>query len=359
MSSPCGGYSACVAPKAMAEDFWKDWPELHLKATSADYYFESYNHYGVHEDIFQDGVTIPAFQQAITQNSHIFQGKVVLEVCSGLGLCSLFAAKAGARKVIAIEAHSELAEVSREIARRNGYDEVIEVVCGRPRSLEKLPGGIEKVDIIVCLFMGYFLMYEARLPELIEARDRWLKPGGLMFPDRAKLFVSMVQDGDHKRKHYDFFDDVWGFDFSSVKEAAKADPVVQECDETALVTSSTCILNLDLLRCSVATCYEMSAKFKLRCRHEGSLDAMVCWFEIWFGACHKPISFSTGPESTLTCWKQTVFFLQGTTRRVKAGDEVHCMMAVKKLVEERRHLDIKIACKVNTGSQQIHYFRWM
>eukprot|EP00435_Cladocopium_sp_Y103_P016835 s2033_g4.t1 len=48
-----------------------------------------------------------------------------------------------------------------------------------------------------------------------------------------------------------------------------------------------------------------------------------------------------------------------TTRRVKAGDEVHCMMAVKKLVEERRHLDIKIACKVNTGSQQIHYFRWM
>eukprot|EP00435_Cladocopium_sp_Y103_P007924 s2848_g2.t1 len=72
MSSPCGGYSACVAPKAMAEDFWKDWPELHLKATSADYYFESYNHYGVHEDIFQDGVTIPAFQQAITQSRSVY-----------------------------------------------------------------------------------------------------------------------------------------------------------------------------------------------------------------------------------------------------------------------------------------------
>ncbi|CAL1162987.1 unnamed protein product [Cladocopium goreaui] len=107
----------------MAEDFWKDWPKMNLKATSAEYYFESYNHYGVHEDIFQDGVTIPAFQQAISQNAHIFQGKVVLEVCSGLGLCSLFAAKAGAQKVIAIEAHSELAEVSREIARRNGYEE--------------------------------------------------------------------------------------------------------------------------------------------------------------------------------------------------------------------------------------------
>ena len=336
----------------------EEWPESTLKATSADYYFESYNHYGVHEDIFQDGVTIPAFQQAILQNAHIFEGKVVLEVCSGLGLCSLFAAKAGAKRVIAIEAHPELAEASRHIAKSNGYDKVIEVVCGVPSDLTKLPGE-DQVDIIVCLFMGYFLLYEARLPQLIEARDKWLKPGGLMFPDRAKMFVSLVQDSDHKRKHYDYFDDVYGFDFSSLKEAAKADPVIQECDETALISSSTCILNLDLLRCSVSTCYEFSSKFKLRCRHEGPLDAMVCWFEIWFGAGHKPISFSTGPESTLTCWKQTLFFFQGTARRVKPGDEVNCMLAVRKLVKERRHLDVKIACKVNTGSQQIHYFRWM
>eukprot|EP00434_Breviolum_minutum_P001610 symbB.v1.2.001421.t1/scaffold34.1/size402451/2 len=50
---------------------------------------------------------------------------------------------------------------------------------------------------------------------------------------------------------------------------------------------------------------------------------------------------------------------QCTARRVKPGDEVNCMLAVRKLVKERRHLDVKIACKVNTGSQQIHYFRWM
>eukprot|EP00439_Symbiodinium_sp_Y106_P042936 s2312_g5.t1 len=42
-----------------------------------------------------------------------------------------------------------------------------------------------------------------------------------------------------------------------------------------------------------------------RSRYSGSLDGLITWFEIWFSACHKPISFCTGPESLPTCWKQT------------------------------------------------------
>eukprot|EP00434_Breviolum_minutum_P011734 symbB.v1.2.010354.t1/scaffold677.1/size173266/2 len=158
--------------------------------------------------------------------------------------------------------------------------------------------------------MGYFLLYEARLPQLIEARDKWLKPGGLMFPDRAKMFVSLVQDPDHKRKHYDYFDDVYGFDFSSLKEAAKADPVIQECDETALISSSTCILNLDLLRCSVSTCYEFSAKFKLRTLELGAAgpttETLVEWdlgINIWTQDKERLIKFvvlnTLGPRDAM------------------------------------------------------------
>ncbi|CAJ1389409.1 unnamed protein product [Effrenium voratum] len=56
------------------EDFLRDWPQLKLKASSADYYFESYNHYGVHEDILRDGATLPAFQQAILQSRKLGSG---------------------------------------------------------------------------------------------------------------------------------------------------------------------------------------------------------------------------------------------------------------------------------------------
>ncbi|CAJ1425161.1 unnamed protein product [Effrenium voratum] len=133
-------------------------------------------------------------------------------------------------KALAESAHPELAELGAAIARQNGYGEVIEFVCGKP-SLVQLPGG-EKADIIVSLFMGYFLMYEARLEELLQARDRFLKPDGLMFPDRAKLFVSLMEDPDYKRSHYEYFGDVWGFDFSAMKEAAMSEPVVQEVNES-------------------------------------------------------------------------------------------------------------------------------
>jgi hypothetical protein len=32
--------------------------------------------------------------------------------------------------------------------------------------------------------MGYCLFYESMLDTVLYARDKWLKPGGLMFPDR-------------------------------------------------------------------------------------------------------------------------------------------------------------------------------
>ncbi|CAJ1438969.1 unnamed protein product, partial [Effrenium voratum] len=57
-------------------------------------------------------------------------------------------------------------------------------------------------------------------------------PDGLMFPDRAKLFVSLMEDPDYKRSHYEYFGDVWGFDFSAMKEAAMSEPVVQEVNES-------------------------------------------------------------------------------------------------------------------------------
>ena len=48
----------------------------------------------------------------------------------------------------------------------------------------KLPEGVEKVDIIISEWMGYCLFYESMLDSVLYARDKWLAPNGLMFPDR-------------------------------------------------------------------------------------------------------------------------------------------------------------------------------
>lgn len=46
----------------------------------------------------------------------------------------------------------------------------------------------EKVDIIVSEWMGFYLLHEAMLNSVIVARDKFLKPDGLMFPESATLY---------------------------------------------------------------------------------------------------------------------------------------------------------------------------
>lgn len=52
--------------------------------------------------MLKDDVRTLAYRDAMYQNSHLFKDKVVLEVGCGTGIMCLFAAKAGAKRVIAV-----------------------------------------------------------------------------------------------------------------------------------------------------------------------------------------------------------------------------------------------------------------
>jgi len=343
----------CLAPEK------EEWAPSPLTVSSADYYFDSYNHYGVHEDVLKDTITTYAFQNAIKQNAHLFRGAVVLDVCAGLGVNALFAAQAGAKKVIALESQQELISMASEVAVKNGYGpDVIEFVCGSPSTLEHLPGGLESVDIIVSQWMGYFLMYEARLGEVLCARDKWLKPGGLLFPDRAKMHMALMEDAPYHQHHFEYYHNVWGFDFSAMKDAAHNEPVVAHFEQAQLLSPPVCVLELDLYNCKAEDCFAMASSFQLICKREGKAHALLFWFEIRFESGHKPVAFTCGPESTPTCWKQTAFFMNGPPLKVKANDRVRGMLAVRKPNDAKRSLDIKISTRMNSAKPRLQIFRW-
>lgn len=44
--------------------------------TSRDYYFDSYAHFGIHEEMLKDEVRTLTYRNAIYHNKHLFQGKV-------------------------------------------------------------------------------------------------------------------------------------------------------------------------------------------------------------------------------------------------------------------------------------------
>ena len=59
---------------------------------------------------------------------------------------------------------------------------------------------IQQFDIIISEWMGYFLLYESMLDTVLEARDRYLKPGGLIFPDHATMYLAAIEDQDYKEE---------------------------------------------------------------------------------------------------------------------------------------------------------------
>ncbi|KAB2027399.1 hypothetical protein ES319_D05G030400v1 [Gossypium barbadense] len=138
--------------------------------TSADYYFDSYSHFGIFSEMLKDVVRTKTYQNVIYRNKFLFQNKVVLDVGAGTGILSLFCAKAGAAHVYAVEC-SHMADMAKQIVETNGLSDVVTVLKGKIEEIE-LP--VAKVDIIISEWMGYFLLFENMLNTVLYARDKWL-----------------------------------------------------------------------------------------------------------------------------------------------------------------------------------------
>jgi protein arginine N-methyltransferase 1 len=309
---------------------------------SEQHYFKSYDHHGIHEEMLKDEVRTRSYMNAIMQNKHIFKDKVVLDVGCGTAILSMFAAKAGAKHVIGVDM-STIIFKAREIVKVNGLSDKITLLQGKMEEVE-LP--FPKVDIIISEWMGYFLLYESMLDTVLYARDTYLNKDGLIFPDKATIFFAGIEDGDYKEDKIEFWNDVYGFDYTPLKATALSEPLVDTVEVKAAVTEPTAVLTLDLYTCTTAD-LAFQSKFKLNATRDDFIHALVSWFDIDFTACHKPIRFSTGPHTKYTHWKQTVFYLEDVLT-VQQGESVELDLDVRPNNKNRRDLDIKISYELET-----------
>lgn len=306
--------------------------------TSKDYYFDSYAHFGIHEEMLKDEVRTLTYRNSIYHNKHLFRGKTVLDVGCGTGILCMFAAKAGAKKVIGIEC-SSIVEHAERIVKANKLDNIITLVKGKVEEVE-LPEGIEKVDIIISEWMGYCLFYESMLNTVIFARDKWLTPGGLIFPDRATLYVCAIEDRQYKDEKINWWDNVYGFDMSCIRKVAISEPLVDVVDPKQVVSNSCLIKEIDMYTVKLED-LTFSAPFHLQCRRNDYIQALVTFFNIEFTKCHKRTGFSTDPASPYSHWKQTVFYIDEYLT-CKKGEELFGVFHVKPNKSNIRDLDFTI-----------------
>jgi protein arginine N-methyltransferase 1 len=181
----------------------------------------------VYTSIFDQHINTLSFRAAIEINSEFFEDKTVLVINSGIRLYSLFCAKAGARKVFSLEPNKTYFKFQKKIVQQNRYQDIIEVYSCDVEDIYD----IGYVDIIICEWMGNFLLSNSLLKKVIYARDRFLVKDGLIFPDKATLYIAGVQDEEFKQNKFKMWDNVYSVNMNCVKNVSFKDPLIDSIDK--------------------------------------------------------------------------------------------------------------------------------
>uniref|UniRef100_A0A8C1WTX8 type I protein arginine methyltransferase n=1 Tax=Cyprinus carpio TaxID=7962 RepID=A0A8C1WTX8_CYPCA len=303
-----------------------------LREDEDEAYFSSYGHYSIHEEMLKDKVRTESYRDFMYRNMDIFKDKVVLDVGCGTGILSMFAAKAGARKVIAVD-QSEIIYQAMDIVRSNKLEDTITLIKGR---IEEIDLPVEKVDIIISEWMGYFLLFESMLNTVLYARDRYLAEDGLVYPDRCNISLAAVGDTEKHSDRIAFWDAVYGFKMTCMKKAVIPEPVVEMLKHETVISEPAVIKTIDCGSVTVSE-LEFTENFSLKIKASTFCTVM----------------FSTAPDCTKTHWKQTVFLLESPIP-VKTGEELPGQITVHKNRKDPRALliTLDIAGRKQTYSLQ-------
>ncbi|KAF2706301.1 histone-arginine methyltransferase CARM1 [Pleomassaria siparia CBS 279.74] len=323
--------------KALKEKVPDDLDKIRLDDHRDTSYFESYKGAGIHREMIEDRVRTEGYRDFIEKNVDLFKGKTVLDVGCGTGILSLFCARAGAKKVFAVD-NSDIAVRAKEIVKKNGYDDRVEVIQGKIEDFhtQRLIG-TGKVDIIISEWMGYGLLFEGMLDSVLVARDLYLKRDGLMVPSHCTLRVAPVSDSEwiSEQTGEKFWNDVYGFDFSPMLGGGllgDKDIGVYDVPSKAICGSASTFYTIDIANVTLKE-LDFTAPFSTTLEKEiESLDAFAIWFDTffmppgskqdleagdvlnWGKNGEQGWAFSTGPVGTPTHWHQAVLQLKKEDR---------------------------------------------
>ncbi|XP_017043071.1 protein arginine N-methyltransferase 1 [Drosophila ficusphila] len=247
------------------------------------------------------------FHTAITQNRHLFKNRIILVLCCGPGTLALMAAQMGAKRVYAVD-YSKVTGYTELVVRQNRYESIIKVLNGHMKDL-KLP---EKVDGIVCNWMGHCLLYESEILEVIEARNRWLKKGGFILPDLGSLYLLASEEHALKNDRCNWWRSVYGFNMNAMRRYSLAEPRYARTSGEKLLTLAHCVLKIDLKKAKKEDLF-VDRTVRLKVKKEGYLECFLLYFDVEFSGSHIPLKMSCNPclrSPFKSLWLQTVLFVE-------------------------------------------------
>lgn len=268
-----------------------------------------------HRQYLADTARLDAFDAAI--RTTVKPGDVVLDLASGTGILGLLACQAGARRVYAIEMGG-IVELARELASANGYGHRI-VAIYELAARAQLP---EQVDVIVTDGAGHFGFDAGIVENLSDARQRFLKPNGLVIPSSLTLSIAPV-DAPEPLQHVRFWrQPLRGLSFAPAAIIARNTGYPRHIQPHELVAPAADLLTFDP---SVPT-RTLSAHASFAVER----PSQVCGVGGWFSAQLAPeIVLTNAPGAPNRINRNNIFLPLRESVPVTAGDVIRVSIFIQ------------------------------
>ena len=314
-------------------------------------YFNDYATLVQQQGMLQDSVRTSIYQFAVLENKSDFTGQTVLDVGAGTGILSFFAARAGAKRVYAVEA-SGMARHAETLAKANGLADTIHVLNERVEDVKVDEG---RVDVLISEPLGIALVNERMLESYVYARDHLLKPGGKMFPDHSVMYAAPFSDDalySEQLAKANFWcqTNFYGVDLTSLREAAQSfyfsQPVVGPVSPHTLL-SLPVAKNFDFNTITADELVRFDLPLAFTTSNVCQLHGVAVWFDCRFPGSQQQLMLSTSPHDPLTHWYQVRIMLRAPIA-VGAGHQI--VGTCKFEANEARGYNIKLSLtNANTG----------
>ncbi len=260
-----------------------------------------------------DRVRLDAYLEALRRA--VFPGCTVVDLGAGPGIFSLYACRWGAGRVYAIEP-GESIQLARELALANGYSDRLVTIDDYSANLT-LP---ERVDVIIADLRGVLPFFRGSVAAIADARDRFLKPGGVLIPLRDVLWAGVVSLPEVYRNRVDVWEQP-GFDMYPAR--------IRNVNTISKIYPKTGDLMTRPLELGHVEYQTVSnARFTANPRWQAERSGVAHGLTIWFATTLiDGVSFSNAPEVPEMIYG-AAFLPFFEPQRLETGDRVDCELKI-------------------------------
>ena len=141
-------------------------------------------------------------------------------------------------------------------------------------------------------------------------RDKFLKPGGLMFPDTVNLYVMGIDDCGNQAENLTFWDSLYGINMKAMAEREMRDPRLMTLNQTQLMTNQFLLQEISLYSVQLREVLQFKVPFQLDLNKKGYIRGVSLHHSLTFSSGTKLVKFVSGLEAPDKNWRQAVLYLR-------------------------------------------------